>query len=58
MEATQIIYTIKVKYHGETKEIDMAEEKETAEYLVQEYQMTYGRQGVVWAEDENGNRLE
>jgi len=56
--ATETIYRIMVKYHGQAKELDMAEDKCTAEYLVTEYQLIYGRQGVVWAEDENGNRLE
>ena len=52
------VYHIYGKYNGNSEEIDATTGYNSAMYLVREYQMAYGNQWQIWAEDNDGNRLD
>ncbi len=41
------------KYHGETEELDTANNDNSAEFLVAEYRMAYGADWRIWSEDDD-----
>jgi hypothetical protein len=43
-------YKIIGKYQGQSEEIDVANSKEEAEYMLQEYKQAYGPAWKIWAE--------
>ncbi len=49
-------YTIYGTYKGNTEEIDTAEDLQSAEYLVGEYKLAYGKDWTIWYEDAQGNK--
>jgi hypothetical protein len=55
-DETTEAYTIYGSYRGNTEEIDTAEDLTSAEYLVGEYKLAYGKDWDIWYEDAQGNR--
>jgi len=47
-------YTIIGVYKGEKEEIDRADHKRDAEYLVREYQLAFGRDWIIYFKKDRG----